>query len=146
MLCLYPVPVQCFLRALAPSLGISLKEFGLIILCECILSSTRCCRCCLHQSSRMRERGEELLTAEDQPLPNRGPLRSAAVPPWFAFSRHIPSHTLTLATFPQCVSSPLPNFPVLALTKWTANRRVCARQCYLAAGTGAVSPACRATP
>lgn len=103
VLCLYPVPVQCFLRALAPTLGISLKEFGLIILCECILSSTRCCRSCLHQSSRMRERGEELLTAEDQPLPNREPRRSAAVPPWFAFSRHIPSHSLTLAPFPQCV-------------------------------------------
>lgn len=87
----------------APTLGIPLKGFGFIILCEHTLSSTRCRRSCLHQSSRMREGGEELLAAEYQPQPSREPCRSAAVPPWFAFSSHIPSHLFILASFPQCV-------------------------------------------
>lgn len=52
----YPCPV--LLRALAPTLGIFLRGFGFIILCEHILSSTRCCRYCLHQRRRMTE--EEL--------------------------------------------------------------------------------------
>jgi len=63
----------------------------------------------------MREGAEDLLAAEYQPQPSREPCRSAAVPPWFAFSSHIPNPSFVLATFPQCAESLLPRLPVLAL-------------------------------